>query len=68
VYEEEALGCSAVFRMHKRLAQRKNSLEDYEHTAQPKMVRTELMIPEVVTLVPASRPQMVLATKFCLMI
>jgi hypothetical protein len=48
-----------VFKLHKQLAQRKNSLEDYEHIAQPKMVRTELMIPEVVTMVPANCPQMV---------
>jgi hypothetical protein len=43
-YGEEALGCSAVLKWHKRLAQGRDSLEDYEHTSQPRMVRTELKI------------------------
>jgi hypothetical protein len=60
VYGEEALDCSAVFKWHKRFAQGRNSSEDnYEHTSQPRTVRTELKIQEVAMLVHANRSQTV---------
>jgi hypothetical protein len=49
----------AVFKWHKRFAQRRASLEDDEHTGWPRTVRTELKIQEVAMLVHASRSQMV---------
>jgi hypothetical protein len=49
-YGKEALGRSAVFKWHKRLAQGRDSLEDDEHTSWPRIVRTELKIQEVATL------------------
>jgi hypothetical protein len=58
-YDEEALGHSAVFKRLRRFAQRRDSLEDDEHTGQPRTVRTELKIQEVVTLVCANRFQTV---------
>jgi hypothetical protein len=48
-----------VFKWHKRFAQGSDSLEDDEHTSQPRMVRTEFRIKEVATLVHANRSQMV---------
>jgi hypothetical protein len=38
-YSEEALGRSAVFKGQKRFAQGRDSLEDDEHTGQPRKVR-----------------------------
>jgi hypothetical protein len=58
-YDEEALGHSAVFKRLRRFAQRRDSLEDVEHTGQPRTVRTELKIQEVATLVCANRSQSV---------
>jgi hypothetical protein len=59
VYSEEALGCSAVFKWHKRFAQGIDSLEDDEHTSLPRTVGTELKNQEDATLVGASRSQTV---------
>jgi hypothetical protein len=59
VYSKEALGRNAVFKWHKRFAQGRDSLEDNEQTGWPKMVRTELKIQEVATLVRANRSQKV---------
>jgi hypothetical protein len=53
VYGEQALGRSAVFKLHKRFAQSRDSLEDDEHTGQPRMVRTELKIQEIATVMRA---------------
>jgi hypothetical protein len=58
-YGEEALGCSAVFKWHKRFEQGRDSLEDDEHTSRPRTVRTELKIQEVAKLVRANHSQMV---------
>jgi hypothetical protein len=58
-YGEEALGRSAVFKGHKCFAQRRDSLEDEEHTGQPRTVRTEHKIQEVATLVRANRSEQV---------
>jgi hypothetical protein len=58
-YGIEALGHSAVFKWHKRLAQRRDRLEDDEHTGRPRMVRTELTIQEVAMLVCANCSQTV---------
>jgi hypothetical protein len=44
-----------VFKRHKHFAQGRDSLEDDEHTGQPRMVRTELKIQAVATLVCANR-------------
>jgi histone-lysine N-methyltransferase SETMAR len=57
-YGEEALGYNAVFKWHRHFAQGRDSLED-EHTSWPRMVRTELKIREVATLVHANHSQMV---------
>jgi hypothetical protein len=57
-YSKEALGCSAMFKWHKRFAQGRDSLEDDEHTGRPRTVRTELKIQEVATLVCANHSQM----------
>jgi hypothetical protein len=43
-YREEALGCSVVFKWHKRSAQGRDNLEDDEHTGQPRTFRSELKI------------------------
>jgi hypothetical protein len=59
VYGKEALSRSAVFKWHKRVAQGRDSLEDDEHTGQPRTVRTELKIQEIATLVCANRSQTV---------
>jgi hypothetical protein len=59
VYGKRALGRSAVFKWHKRFAQGRDSMEDGEHTGQPRMVRTVLMIQEVPTLVRATHSQTV---------
>jgi hypothetical protein len=56
-YSKKALGHSAVFKWHKCFAQGRDSLDDDEHTSQPRTVRTELKIQEV--LVHASLSQMV---------
>jgi hypothetical protein len=37
-HSEEALGRSAVFMWHKHFAQGRDSLEDDEHTGQPRLV------------------------------
>jgi hypothetical protein len=68
-YGEEALGHSAVFKWHKRIAQGRDSLEGDKHSSQQRTVGTELKIQEVATLVCANRSQTVaaLATIFCLM-
>jgi hypothetical protein len=58
-YGEEALGRSVVFTWHKCFAQGRDSFEDDEHTGRPSMVRTELKIQEVATLVHANRSQTV---------
>jgi hypothetical protein len=58
-YSKEALGRSVVFKWHRCFAQGRDSLEDDEHTVRPRMVRTELKIQEVATLVCASHSQMV---------
>jgi hypothetical protein len=58
-YGKEALGHSAVFKWHKHFAQGKDSLEYDKHTGRPRMVRTELKIQEVVTLVCANNSQMI---------
>jgi hypothetical protein len=57
-YGEEALGCSAVFKWHKRFARGRDSLEE-EHIGQPRTVRTELKIQKVATLVHANCSQTV---------
>jgi hypothetical protein len=46
-YGEEALGHSVVFKWHKLFAQGRDSLEDEEHTGQPKTVRTELKMQKI---------------------
>jgi hypothetical protein len=51
VYGEEALGCSAVFKWHKRFAQERDSLED----DQPTTVRTQLKIQDIAMLVHAPK-------------
>jgi hypothetical protein len=58
-YGEEALGHSAVFKWHKRFAQRMDGLEDDEHTGRPKTARTELKIQEDAMQMCASHSQMV---------
>jgi hypothetical protein len=58
-YGEDDLGCSAVFKWHKRFAQGRDSLEGDEHTSQPRTVRTELKFQEVATLMRANRSQTV---------
>jgi hypothetical protein len=57
-YGEEALGYGAVFKWHKHFAQRRDSLENDEHTGQARMVRTEFKNEEVAMLVCANRSQM----------
>jgi hypothetical protein len=47
VYSKKALGHSAVFKSHKRFAQERDSLKDYEQIGRPRTVRTELKIQEV---------------------
>jgi hypothetical protein len=37
-YGKEALGCSAMFKWHKRFAQGRDSLDHDEHTSQPRVV------------------------------
>jgi hypothetical protein len=59
VYSKEALGCCAVFKWHRHFAQGRDSLEDDEYTGWPRMIRTELKIQEIATLMRASRSQMV---------
>jgi AraC-like DNA-binding protein len=59
VYNEEALGPSAVFKRHKLYAQGRDILEDDERSDRPKAVRTEGKIEEVATLVRASRSKSV---------
>jgi hypothetical protein len=59
VYDEEALGHSAVLKWHKRFAQGRDSLEDDKHTGRPRMVRTELKTQEVAMLVCANCSQMI---------
>jgi hypothetical protein len=59
VYSKEAFGCSTVFKWHKRFAQGRDSMEDDEHTSQPRTVRTELEIQEVASLVRANHTKMV---------
>jgi hypothetical protein len=54
VYSKEALGRSAVFKSHKRFAQERDSLEDYEHIGRPRTVRTEMKIQEVAVLANAN--------------
>jgi hypothetical protein len=78
-YSKEALGRSAVFKWHKRFAQGRDSLEDHEHTSQPRMVRTELRSKELQLWCVPTTPKRymklqqqlglttVLGTKFCLM-
>jgi transposase-like protein len=56
---KEALGCSAVFKWHRRFAQGRGSWEDHEHTGWPRTVRTEFRIQEVSTLVRTNRSQTV---------
>jgi hypothetical protein len=58
-YSEQALGCSAVFKWHKRSTQRRDSLENDKHTGRPRMVRTELKIQEVATFMRANHSQTV---------
>jgi hypothetical protein len=58
-YSEEALGCGAVFKWHKRFAQGRDSLEDDEHTSRTRTVRTELGLQEIATLMRANRSQTV---------
>jgi hypothetical protein len=48
-----------VFSWHKRFAQRRDSLEDDEHTGQPRTVTTELKTQEVAMLVSANRSETV---------
>jgi transposase len=57
-YDEEAMGRSAVFKWHKRLAQGRDNLENDEHTGRPRTIRTELKIQEVAMLVRADRSLM----------
>jgi hypothetical protein len=52
-YSEEALGCSAVFKWHKRSAQGRDSLEEEEDTG---WKRTKIQ--EVATLLHANHSQM----------
>jgi hypothetical protein len=59
VYGEEAMGHSAVFKWHRRFAQGRESLEDDGNTGRPRMVRTELKIQEVATLLHANCSQIV---------
>jgi hypothetical protein len=49
----EALGRSAVCKLHKRFAQGRDCLQYDEHTGWPRTVRTELKIQQVATLVHA---------------
>jgi hypothetical protein len=58
-YGEEVFGHSGVFKWHKCFAQGRDSLEEDEHISQPRTVRTELKIQEVVTLVRTKCSQMV---------
>jgi hypothetical protein len=48
-----------VFKWHKRFAQRRDSLEDDDHTGRPRSVRTELKIQKVKMPVRANRSQTV---------
>jgi hypothetical protein len=48
-----------VFKWYKRFAQGRETLENDEHFGWPRMVRTELNIQEVATLLCANRSQMV---------
>jgi hypothetical protein len=56
-FGEEAVGHSGEFKRHKCFAHRRDSLEDEEYTGRPRMIRTELRIQEVPTLVCANRSQ-----------
>jgi hypothetical protein len=56
-YGEKTLGHSAVFKWPKHFAQGRDSLEDDEHTSWPRMIRTELIIQEVATLMHANTPK-----------
>jgi hypothetical protein len=59
VYGEGALGHNAVFKYHKHYAHERDSLEDDEHTGQPRIARIEFKIQEVTTLVHANHSKMV---------
>jgi hypothetical protein len=38
--DEETFSCSALFKLHKHFSHWRDSLEDDEHTTQPRTVRT----------------------------
>ena len=57
VYEDDALGCSAVFKWHQRFSQGRDSLEDDQRMGWSPTDRTERKIEEVATVVRANCSQ-----------